>query len=125
MLLATPFQRYVSGILGFLKTCLDDPERTDAFCTSSLGLIGDFGDTYKSAIKDDLMQQWIQTAISYGRQRGASKSAKNNAQYAQKVCPLPSHLHTLDVLLRCNVLETTKSSAVELGLILLGYQGII
>lgn len=62
-----------------------DEDRTDAFCTSTLGLIGDFGDTYKRAVKDELMQEWVQSAIAYGRQRGSSKSAKSNAAYAQKV----------------------------------------
>lgn len=83
---ATPFQKYVSGIMNFLQTCMADEERTDAFCTSTLGLIGDFGDTYKTAVKGDLLQEWVQNAIAYGRQRGASRAAKNNAAYAQKVC---------------------------------------
>ena len=71
--------------MNFLQTCMADDERTDAFCTSTLGLIGDFGDTYKAAVKDDLMKEWVQSAIAYGRQRGASRAAKNNAAYAQKV----------------------------------------
>jgi importin subunit beta-1 len=73
--------------MGFLHTCMADDDRTDAFCTSTLGLIGDFGDTYKRAVKDELMQEWVQSAIAYGRQRGSSKSAKSNAAYAQKVGP--------------------------------------
>ena len=69
----------------FLAGCFRDEEKTDSFVTSLLGLIGDFGDTYKTQVRDDLMQEWIQDAIQYGRQRGASKSARNNSQYAQKV----------------------------------------
>jgi importin subunit beta-1 len=69
----------------FLAGCFRDEEKTDSFVTSLLGLIGDFGDTYKGQVRDDLMQEWIQEAIQYGRQRGASKSARNNSQYAQKV----------------------------------------
>jgi importin subunit beta-1 len=71
--------------MGFLASCMADQERTDAFCTSTLGLIGDFGDTYKRSVRDDLMQEWVQGAIAYGRQRGASKAARTNAAYAQKV----------------------------------------
>lgn len=82
---ATPFQQYVPGIMGFLSTCMVDEDRTDAFVTSTLGLVGDFGDTYKRAVRDDLMQEWVQQAIAYGRQRGSSRAAKNNAAYAQKV----------------------------------------
>jgi len=69
----------------FLAGCFRDDERTDAFVTSMLGLIGDFGDTYKTQVRDDLMQEWIQSAIAYGRQRGSSKSSRTNSQYAQKV----------------------------------------
>jgi hypothetical protein len=36
------------------------------------------------------MQEWVQHAIAYGRQRGVSKQAKTNALYAQKVgCVVP------------------------------------
>lgn len=80
-----PFQGYVGGIMHFLAGCYADEERTDQFTTSALGLIGDFGDTYKSAVRDELMQEWVQQAIAYGRQRGASRSAKKNAAYAAKV----------------------------------------
>lgn len=82
---ATPFQQYVPGVMGFLQTCMDDDERTDAFVTSTLGLIGDFGDTYKRSVRDNLMQEWVQRAIQYGKQRGSSRAARNNAAYAQKV----------------------------------------
>ncbi|OCF37529.1 importin subunit beta-1 [Kwoniella heveanensis BCC8398] len=78
-------QPYVPGIMGFLKTCWADEDRSDQFCTASLGLIGDFGEAYKAAIRDELMQDWVQTAISYGRSRGGSKQARTNAQYAQQV----------------------------------------
>lgn len=71
--------------MGFLASCWNDDERTDQFSVSSLGLIGDFGDTYESSVRDVLMQEWVQGAISYGRQRGASKQARTNAAYAQKV----------------------------------------
>ncbi|KAK8846795.1 hypothetical protein IAR55_005883 [Kwoniella newhampshirensis] len=77
-------QPYVSGIMGFLKTCWADEYRSEGFCTASLGLIGDFGDAYKANIRDDLMQNWVQDAIAYGRQRTASKQARTNAAYAQQ-----------------------------------------
>ncbi|WWD22145.1 hypothetical protein CI109_106634 [Kwoniella shandongensis] len=77
-------QPYVSGIMGFLKTCWADDYRSEGFCTASLGLIGDFGDAYKANIRDDLMQNWVQDAIAYGRQRTASKQARTNAAYAQQ-----------------------------------------
>lgn len=71
--------------MGFLQSCFADEERTDAFSTSLLGLIGDFADTYKTDAKDELLQDWVQSAIAYGRQRGSSKSARQNASYAAKV----------------------------------------
>lgn len=80
----TPFLQFVPGILGFLRTCLAEEDRTEEFVTSSLGLIGDFGDTYKAAVRDELNAEWIQTAIQIGRQRGASKHSRTNAAYAQK-----------------------------------------
>ena len=80
-----PFRGYVGGIMHFLSGCYADEERTDQFSTSTLGLIGDFGDTYKSAVKEELMQDWVTQAIAYGRQRGASKTARTNAAYAAKV----------------------------------------
>lgn len=93
---ALPFQQFVPGIMTFLRQCWNDEERTDQFSVSTLGLIGDFGDTYKAAVREELMQDWVQQAINYGRQRGVSKQAKTNALYAQKVsfavpicCPCP------------------------------------
>jgi hypothetical protein len=87
---ALPFQQFVPGIMTFLRQCWNDEERTDQFSVSTLGLIGDFGDTYKAAVREELMQEWVQQAIAYGRQRGASKQAKTNALYAQKVgCAVP------------------------------------
>jgi importin subunit beta-1 len=78
--------QYVSGIVSFLQQCwMDKDNRTDTFSSSMLGLIGDFGDTYKGAVKEQLMQEWIQGAISWAKSRGRSKSAKNNALYAQQV----------------------------------------
>lgn len=71
--------------MGFLRTCFADEERTDQFVTSSLGLIGDFGVTYKQSVQEDLMQEWVQEAITHGRQRGSSKQSRTNAAYAQKV----------------------------------------
>jgi importin subunit beta-1 len=50
-----------------------------------LGLIGDFGDTYKSAVRDDLLQDWVTKAIQEGRGRGSTKYSKSAAAYAQKV----------------------------------------
>ncbi|KAK4686304.1 importin subunit beta-1, partial [Tremellales sp. Uapishka_1] len=79
-----PFLQYVPGIMSFLQVCMADTDRTDAFAVSTLGLIGDFGDTYKSAVKDQLLAEWVQSAIAYGRQRGSSRTAKTNAAYAQK-----------------------------------------
>ncbi|WVR04463.1 hypothetical protein IAU60_001466 [Kwoniella sp. DSM 27419] len=81
---ATAMQPYVSGIMGFLKTCWADEDRTDLFCTSSLGLIGDFGEAYKGAIRDDLLQDWVARAVAYGRTRSGSKQARTNAAYAQQ-----------------------------------------
>ncbi|ORY27809.1 importin beta-1 subunit (Karyopherin beta-1 subunit) [Naematelia encephala] len=83
---ASPFRSYVPGIMGFLKACWQDDERTDTFSSSSLGLIGDFADTYKAGVRDEIMQEWVQNAIAYGRQRGSSKAARKNAIYAAKVC---------------------------------------
>jgi importin subunit beta-1 len=60
-------------------------DRTDQFATATLGLIGDFGETYGKQVKDVLMEEWVVSAIAYGRQRGASKQARRNATYAQKV----------------------------------------
>lgn len=80
----TPFLQYVPGILGFLRQCIGEEERTEEFVSSALGLIGDFGDTYKTHIRDELVQEWVQNAISIGRQRGSSKSSRTNAAYAQK-----------------------------------------
>lgn len=71
--------------MGFLRTCMSEEERTDQFATATLGLIGDFGETYKAGVKDVLLDDWVQSAIAYGRQRGASKQARRNASYAQKV----------------------------------------
>ena len=84
--------------MGFLSTCWNDDERTDQFSVSTLGLIGDFGDTYKAAVRDAIMQDWVQSAIAYGRQRGASKQARTNASYAQKV----NHLFHVLSFLRCS-----------------------
>jgi importin subunit beta-1 len=67
-----------------------EEDRTDQFATATLGLIGDFGETYKKQVQDVLMEEWVQSAIAYGRQRGASKQARRNATYAQKVCLLLS-----------------------------------
>lgn len=80
----TPFLQYVPGILGFLRTCLAEEDRTEEFVGAALGLIGDFGDTFKQAVRDDICQEWVQQAISIGRQRGASRSSRTNAAYAQK-----------------------------------------
>ena len=80
-----PFLGYVPGIMSFLKTCWNEEERTDLFCSSFLGLVGDFGTTYQEQVKNDLMQEWVQQAISLERRRGASKTAKMNAAYAQRV----------------------------------------
>lgn len=88
LMIAAPFQPYVGGIMSFLSGCWYDDDRTDQFSVSTLGLIGDFGDTYKTAVRDQLMQEWVQSAIAYGRQRGASKQARTNAAYAQKVSRL-------------------------------------
>ncbi|WVQ84051.1 hypothetical protein IAT38_006196 [Cryptococcus sp. DSM 104549] len=74
---------YVPGILNFLQTCWADESKNDQFCASSLGLIGDFASCYKGAIRDELMSNWIQEAISAGKSRNASKSMKTNASYAQ------------------------------------------
>lgn len=71
--------------MGFLQNCSADEERTDAFSTSLLGLIGDFADIYKRDVRNELLQEWVQQAIQYGRQRGSSKSARSNAGYAAKV----------------------------------------
>jgi importin subunit beta-1 len=71
--------------MGFLRTCMSEEDRTDQFATATLGLIGDFGETYKKQVRDVLLEEWVVNAIAYGRQRGASKQARRNATYAQKV----------------------------------------
>lgn len=71
--------------MGFLRTCMSEDDRTDQFATATLGLIGDFGETYGKQVRDVLMEEWVVSAIAYGRQRGASKQARRNATYAQKV----------------------------------------
>jgi importin subunit beta-1 len=73
--------------MGFLRTCMSEEDRTDQFATATLGLIGDFGETYKKQVRDVLLEEWVVNAIAYGRQRGASKQARRNATYAQKVGP--------------------------------------
>lgn len=84
---AAAFQPYVSPIMGFLRTCFADPDRTEEFCISAVGLIGDFGDTYKAAVKNELLQDWVPAAITYVRQVRGSKQARQNASYAQRVRP--------------------------------------
>ncbi|TYJ54307.1 hypothetical protein B9479_005066 [Cryptococcus floricola] len=74
---------YVGGILGFLQTCWADEDRSEGFCTSSLGLIGDFASVFKTQVSDDITKVWVQEAISAGRNRSASKQSKTNAAYAQ------------------------------------------
>jgi importin subunit beta-1 len=64
---------------------MSEDDRTDQFATATLGLIGDFGETYGKQVRDVLMEEWVVSAIAYGRQRGASKQARRNATYAQKV----------------------------------------
>ena len=86
--------------MNFLRTCWADEERTDQFAASTLGLIGDFGDTYKAAVRDEIMQDWVQSAIAYGRQRGASKQARTNAAYAQRVCTLMIYCGLISPCLR-------------------------
>ncbi len=71
--------------MSFLKSCLEDEERTEAFIVSTLGLIGDFGDTFKASVRDQLLTEWVQKAIATGRARGASKQSRTNAAYAQRV----------------------------------------
>lgn len=73
--------------MGFLSSCWSDEEHTEQFAASSLGLIGDFGDTYKTAVRDALMQEWVQIALGSVRQKGTMKLARINALYAQKVRP--------------------------------------
>lgn len=80
-----PMLPYVSGIMTFLHGCMSEEDRTEEFITNTLGLIGDFGDTFKGAVRDQLCAEWVQNAISVGRQRGASKQSRTNAAYAQKV----------------------------------------
>lgn len=82
-----PMLPYVSGIMTFLHTCISEEDRTEDFVSNTLGLIGDFGDTFKGAVRDQLCVEWVQNAIAIGRQRGASKQSRTNAAYAQKVSP--------------------------------------
>ncbi|KAL7418539.1 karyopherin Kap95 [Cryptotrichosporon argae] len=79
-----PFVPYVAGILGFVRMCFQDEDRTEEFVTGALGLIGDFADTYKGQIKGELLQDWVQGAVALGRARGMSKQSRTNAAYAQK-----------------------------------------
>ena len=88
--------------MNFLSSCWAEDERTDQFATSTLGLIGDFGDTYKRAVREAIMQDWVMSAILYGRQRGASKQARTNAAYAQQV----------RVRRFCYLLTTTRLSKI-------------
>ncbi|XAO21794.1 hypothetical protein I312_100550 [Cryptococcus bacillisporus CA1280] len=74
---------YAPGILSFLQTCWADEDRSEGFCSASLGLIGDFASAFKNNIKDQITQNWIQEAITSGRSRNASKQSKTNAAYAQ------------------------------------------
>lgn len=64
---------------------MDSPDRTDAFVVSTLGLIGDFADTFKSAVSGELMTEWVSKAITSGRARGSSKQSRTNAAYALRV----------------------------------------
>ena len=82
---AEPFRPYVAGICGFLKDCWYDEEKTSQFSISTLGLIGDFGDTYKSGVANELMQPWVSMAIQQGRESGSARQLKANAAYAAKV----------------------------------------
>ncbi|OCF59034.1 importin subunit beta-1 [Kwoniella mangroviensis CBS 10435] len=82
---ASAMQPYVSGIMGFLKTCWLDEDRSDSFSTASLGLIGDFAEAYKGSIRDELLQDWVSQAVTWGRTRSGNKRAKTNAAYAQQV----------------------------------------
>ena len=78
---------------------MSEEERTDQFATATLGLIGDFGETYKAQVRDVLMEEWVQSAIAYGRQRGASKQCRRNASYAQKVCPTVKQEQSIELTL--------------------------
>jgi importin subunit beta-1 len=80
----TPMLNYIPGIMTFLHGCMSEDDRTEEFITNTLGLIGDFGDTFKGAVRDQLCTEWVQNAIAVGRQRGASKQSRTNAAYAQK-----------------------------------------
>lgn len=71
--------------MNFLHGCWQDEDRTDTFMTSTLGLIGDFGDTFKTDVKSELLQDWVQIAITDARSRGSSKQTRTNAAYAAKV----------------------------------------
>ncbi|BEI86947.1 hypothetical protein CcaverHIS002_0702930 [Cutaneotrichosporon cavernicola] len=79
-----PMLPYVGGIMTFLQGCMSEEDRTEDFITNTLGLIGDFGDTFKGTVRDVLCTEWVQMAIAVGRQRGASKQSRTNAAYAQK-----------------------------------------
>ena len=82
---AQAFKPYVSGIVSFLRNCWVDEEKTDAFCASLINLLGDFGDTYRRDVRDELMQEWVQDAVAYGRSGKGSRSAKDGAAYLQSV----------------------------------------
>lgn len=71
--------------MGFLETCMNDDDRTDAFVSSALGLIGDFADAFKSQIRDELLKPWVGMQISYGKGKGYPKATRANAKYAQDV----------------------------------------
>jgi hypothetical protein len=123
---AQAFKPYVSGIVGFLRNCWLDEERTDAFCASLINLLGDFGDTYRRDVRDELMQEWVQDAVAYGRSGKGSRSAKDGAAYLQSVsrtrryrqsCSLPGHQGAQQVKLRaiyCLLLTTSRNSHMSL-----------
>ena len=83
---AEPFRQYISGIMGFLRDCWGDEDRSDQFAIATLGLIGDFGDTYRQAVASDLLQPWVSQAVTWGRtSTPPSRQLRANAAYASKV----------------------------------------
>jgi importin subunit beta-1 len=80
-----PFQQYVSGIMQFIQTFYADPAHTKDFLSSSLGLIGDMGETFGGAVRDSMAQDFVQEMVREGRDKRMSKSVRNNAAYAQQV----------------------------------------
>jgi importin subunit beta-1 len=71
--------------MGFIHECWKSEARTDHFHAQALGLIGDFGDTFKAQVADSLRQEWVTKIAQEGRHKPASLKTRQNARWAQQV----------------------------------------